>query len=81
MKIYRECTEEPYFFWQLILHYQQVILYNSGKICFFLIKMTIADQPKILDQKIMQNEAQYELERKAAIISVYFSNELDKYEY
>ena len=43
--------------------------------------MTIADQPKILDQKIMQNEAQYELERKAAIISVYFSNELDKYEY
>ena len=43
--------------------------------------MTIADQPKILDQKIMQNEAQYDLDRKAAIISVYSSNELDKYEY
>ena len=43
--------------------------------------MTIADQPKILDQKIMQNEAQNDLDRKAAIISVYSSNELDKYEY
>ena len=81
MKIYKECAKEPYFFWQLILDYQQVILYNSEKICFFLVKMTIADQPKILDQKIMQNEAQYDLDRKAAIISVYSSNELDKYEY
>ena len=27
MKVYRDCTKEPNsFFWQLILHYQQVIL-------------------------------------------------------
>ena len=26
MKIYRECTEEPYFFWQLILQFLLVIL-------------------------------------------------------
>ena len=43
--------------------------------------MTITDQIKILDRKIMQNEAQYDLGRKAAKISVLFSNNLDKYEY
>ena len=31
--------------------------------------MTITDQIKILDRKIMQNEAQYDLDRKAAKIS------------
>ena len=43
--------------------------------------MTITDQTKILDKKIMQNEAQYDLDRKAAKISVLSSNNLDKYEY
>ena len=43
--------------------------------------MTITDQIKILDRKIMQNEAQYNLDRKAAKISVLSSNNLDKYEY
>ena len=31
--------------------------------------MTVADQIKILDRKIKQNEAQYELDKKAAKIS------------
>ena len=31
--------------------------------------MTITDQSKILDRKIMQNEAQYDLDRKAVKIS------------
>ena len=31
--------------------------------------MTITDQIKILDKKIRQNEAQYDLDRKAAITS------------
>ena len=31
--------------------------------------MTTADQIKILDKKIMQNEPQYDLHRKAAKIS------------
>ena len=43
--------------------------------------MTVTDQIKILDRKIMQNEAQYDLNRKTAKISALSSNNLDKYEY
>ena len=43
--------------------------------------MTVTDEIKILDRKIMQNEAQYDLDRKAAKISALSSNNLDKYEY
>ena len=45
------------------------------------IKMTVTDQIKILDRKIMQNESQYYLDRKAAKMSALFSNNLEKYEY
>ena len=34
-----------------------------------------------MDKKILQNEAQYDLDRKAAKISALSSNNLDKYEY
>ena len=43
--------------------------------------MTITDQIKILNKKILQNEAQYDLDKKAAIISARFSNNFDKVEY
>ena len=43
--------------------------------------MTGADQIKILDIKIKQNEVQYDLDRKAAKISALSSGNLDKYEY
>ena len=43
--------------------------------------MTVADQIKIINNEIMQNEAQYDLDRKAAKISALSSNNLDKYEY
>ena len=43
--------------------------------------MTITDQVKTLNRKIRQNEAQYNLDRKAAKISALSSNNLDKYEY
>ena len=43
--------------------------------------MKITDQIKILNKKIMQNEAQYDLDRKAAKISALYSNNLDRYEY
>ena len=43
--------------------------------------MTITDQLQILDRKIMQNEAQCDLDRKAAKIFALFSNNLKKYEY
>ena len=41
----------------------------------------MTDQIKILNKKIMQNEAQYDLDRKTAKISTLSSNNLHKYEY
>ena len=46
-----------------------------------LIKKTLTDQIKILSRKIIQNEAQYDLDRKTAKISTLSSDNLDKYEY
>ena len=43
--------------------------------------MTVSDQIKILNRKIMQNEAQYDLDRKADKLSALSSDNLDKYEY
>ena len=42
--------------------------------------MTVTDQTKILNRKIIQNEAQFDLVREAAKISALCSNNLDKYE-
>ena len=63
-------------FWQSILHYQQVILQDLGKICFLFIKMKVTDQIKILNRKSMQNEVQYDLDRKGAKIFALPSNNL-----
>ena len=43
--------------------------------------MTVTDQIKILDKKIKQNEAQYDLDREPAKLSAFSSNNWDKYEY
>ena len=43
--------------------------------------MTVTNQIKILNRKIKQNESQHDLDRKAAKISAFSSNNLDKYEY
>ena len=43
--------------------------------------MAVPDQIKILDRKIKQNEAQYDLDRKVAKISALSSENLGKYEY
>ena len=43
--------------------------------------MTIKDQLKILDNKIRQNQIDYDLYRKNAKISASPSGKLDKYEY
>ena len=43
--------------------------------------MTVTDQIKILDRKVMENEAEYDLDRKAAKIYAQSSNNFDKYEY
>ena len=39
--------------------------------------MAITDQIKILNKNILQNEAQYDLDRKTAKISALFSNNLE----
>ena len=43
--------------------------------------MTLTEEVKILDDKIKENEAQFELDREAAKISALSSKELDRYEY
>ena len=43
--------------------------------------MTVTNQINILNRKIEQSEAQYDLDRKPAEISALSSNNLDKYEY
>ena len=43
--------------------------------------MTVTDQINILNRKIKENEAQYDLDREAAKIFALSSNNLDKYEY
>ena len=45
------------------------------------MKITVADQLKILNRKIKQNEVQHNLDRNGAKISPYSSINLDKYEY
>ena len=41
--------------------------------------MTVTDQIKILNRKIKQNEAQYDLDRKTTKISALSSKNLGKY--
>ena len=43
--------------------------------------MTVTDQIKILDRQIKENEAQYDLDRKAAKMSALSSGNLENYEY
>ena len=43
--------------------------------------MTVTDQFKIIDDKIRENQAQYDLDRIAAKISAHSSGNLRKYEY
>ena len=82
MKIYREYTREPYNSLTI-----DTTLPASNPLKFrknlfdTLSNMTVTDQIRILNRKIIQNEAQYGLDREAAKISALPSNNLDKYEY
>ena len=75
-----KCTE-PYHFMTIDTTLPASDPLRFRKICLILIKMRVTDQVKILGKKIMQNEAQYDLDSKAAKISALSSNNLDKYEY
>ena len=57
MKIYRECTKEPYSFLTIDTTLPPSDLLRFKKNCSSLIKMTVADQIKNLDRRINQNEA------------------------
>ena len=81
MKIYRECTKEPYSFFTIDTTLLASNSLRFRKNCFIHTKMRVADQIKILYRKIKQNEAQYDLDRKAAKVSTPSSKNLKKYEY
>ena len=78
MKIYRKCTSEPYSFLTIdtTLPANNYLRFRKKSFRSF-IKMTF----KILDDKNKANQAEYDLDRKAAKISALSSKELDKYEY
>ena len=67
MKIYRKPTSEPYSFFKLILHYLLLILQDLEKIF------------EIPYENDIGWWAQYDLDRKAAKISLLSFGELDKY--
>ena len=52
MKIYRECTKKPFSFLTINTMSPASNPLDLEKICFNLIKMTVTDQIKILDDKI-----------------------------
>ena len=73
VRIYREYTRKPYSF--LTIDTTLPAIYPL-RFCFFLIKMAVTDQLKIIDNKTKANQAQYDLDRLAAKISVYSSGDL-----
>ena len=81
MKIYRECTKEPYSFLTIDTTLPASDPLRFRKNLLFLIKMTVTDQLKAIDNKIKANQAQYELDRLAAKIAAYTSGDLRKNEY
>ena len=79
MKIYRKRTKEPFNFLTI-----DTTLPVSNPLRFRknLLKMTLTDELKILDDKIEANQARYDLGREAAKISALSSKDLlEKYEY
>ena len=81
VRIYRECTRKLYSFLTIDTTLPASDPLRFEKICFLLIKMTVTDQLKIIDNKIKVNQSQYDLDRLAAKISAYSSGNLRKYEY
>ena len=80
MKIYRECTEKMYYFLTIDTTLPASYL-RFRKILFHSYKNDSNDQLKIIDNKIEANQAQYDLDKLAAIIYAKPSSKLAKYEY
>ena len=81
LKIYRECTGEPFLTIDTTLPSSNPLRFRKDMFDTKIQKMTATDQIEILNRKIKQNESQYDLDRKAAKISTLSSNNLGKYEY
>ena len=81
VRIYGEFARNLYSFLTIDTTLPASDTLDFEEICSLLIKMAVADQTKTLDKKIMQNEAQYDLGRKAAKTSAFSSNNFNKYEY
>ena len=81
VKIYRECTKEPYLFLTIDPTLPVSDFLRFTKCSFLLVKMIVNHQLKIIDNKIKANQAQHDLNRLAAKISPLFSVELRKYDY
>ena len=82
INIYRECTRKSFNFLAIDTN---VTSEQSSKIqkkfVRLFIKMTVTDQLKIIDNKIKENQTQYDLDRLAAKKSAYSSDDLKKYQY
>ena len=81
MNTYKKCKSELHSFLTIDTTLPASNPLRFRKIFYSLIKMTLTDELKILDDKIKSNQAQYDLDREAAKISALSSKELDKYEY
>ena len=79
MKIYKKCTSESYSFLNIytISHADNSLRFRNNT----LIKMTLTDEFKILNDKIEANQAQCDLDGEAAKIFPLSPKELDKCEY
>ena len=82
-RIYRECTRKPYSFLTIntTLPASDPLRFRKNLLPSYKNKNIKTDQIKILDRKIMQNEAKCHLDRKAAKISELSSKNLPKYEH
>ena len=82
--IYKKCTTEPFSFLTIdtTLPVNDPLRFRSRFRFIFksfraFLKMTLTDELKILDDKIKANQAQFDLDRKAAKISAISFKELD----
>ena len=60
---------------------QLTIPWDLKKVFYSLIKMTLTEELKILDDKIKVNQAQHDLDREATRMFALWLKKLDKYEY
>ena len=63
VKIYRECTRKPFSFLTIDTTLSVNGALRFRKNLFMLIKMIETDQLKVVDNKIKENQAQYDLHR------------------